>query len=263
MTPPASRDTPLSHKWPVAARWAMVTATTAAALTLTLGACSSDPADAVPARVSISTSSTSTASAVVVPSDSPSATPPVDPRQTKVAAANTKLTTSLFSVVETLKKLQTDNTLSDLRRKLGASTTSAREAIKRERSAAYPSSTRNCMTVRSNAAQATTRAAEGYAVRRLITSRISLLNKDLTALRAATMQVQADRVVLAAAIKGYANPPSTVAPSDVTAALADAEKRRASAVDAIKAVTGANADAGSSLDKVVSQSRAIVADACI
>lgn len=225
-----------------------------------LTACSGGAADAVPTQLSRPAAPTgSTTATSSAPLSSAVAT---DPRQAKVLAANAKLTASLFAVVQNLKKMQTDNTLSDLRQKLGTASTSARDALKRQRSAAYPSETRNCTTARSNAAQVAARADEGYAVRSLIASRVGLLNADMGVLLTSTTAVSTNRDALAAALKGVTNPPSTVAPADVSSALTDALDRRSETSDAIKTVTTASSEAGASLAKFVTQSRQILGDAC-
>lgn len=261
MTGPAARNAQATRQ----RRWARPIVTGAAAasavVVLALGACSTDTADAVPTRLA-GAGSTSTATATATATTTSTSAAPTDPRVAAVVAANGRLTASLFSVVQSLKKMQGDNTLSDLRQKLGTANTAAREALKRQRSAAYPSETRSCTTVRSNAEQVTARSNEGYAVRRLIASRVALLGSDIAALRTATTSVSTDRDALAAALKGVTNPPVTVAPADVSTALTDALDRRFETFDAIGAVTTASSEAGTALGKFVTQSRQILVDAC-
>lgn len=254
------------------ARRPFAAALVAPAIVLALGACSTGSAEAgatAPTRLTqtstgggagTSTGSSTAATSTGAPTSGTAAA--TDPRLAKVATVNRKLTGSLFTVVETMKKLQTDNTLSELRQKLGESTTASREALKRTRDAAYPSETRNCTTARANAAATAARASEGSAVRGQITSRVALLNSHLGALKTATGVVATDRDALAAALKGLPDPPATVPATEVTAALSQAATRRTEMLAAIAAVEKTNAEAGSSLSKFVSQSRAIVSDAC-
>ncbi len=230
-----------------------------AAAVLSLTACSGGAADAVPTRLA---GATATGAATATSSAPPSSAVSEDPRQAKVLAANAKLTASLFSVVENLKKMQSDNTLSDLRQKLVTANTAARDALKRQRAAAYPSATRSCTTVRSNAAQVTAHADEGYAVLKLISGRITLLGTDIAALRTSTTTAAAYRDALAAALKGVTNPPATVALADVSSALTDALDRRFETFDAIGTVTKASTEARATFDKFVAQSRQIRVDAC-
>lgn len=241
----------------------------AAALVLATGACSGGTADAVPSRpvsaaqpTAPATTPATTASATATAPPTTTSTPSTNPREAAAGPANVKLTASLFSLVTTLKKLQTDNTLPALRKRLTAASTSARGALKRQRAAAYPSSTRSCPAVRSNADQVAAQTSEGYAARRQIFNQVSLLSADLAAVRGASATVATHRDKLATALKGASNLTSTLTPADIKSALADATSKTAQVSGSVAAAETANAEFGRTFDKLVTQSRQIRTDAC-
>ncbi|MBB2985698.1 hypothetical protein [Terracoccus luteus] len=208
----------------------------------------------------VPSASTATSGASTVATTSAPAT--ADPRAAKVTAANTALTTSLYTLVEAMKKVQTDNTLSDLRGQLGTAATGARDALARERKAAYPSETRSCTSVRTYASRVAGFVETGTRVRGSIASRIGLLESDLAALKTAQDAVTTRRDALAAALKGVSNPPSTVSPADVTAALEQATTRRSDVAGTIATVGVASSEARTAFAKNLSSSRTILYDAC-
>lgn len=235
----------------------------AAALVLATGACSGGTADAVPTRLASPVQSTvpaSTATATATPA-TPSRTSS-DGREAIIGPANAKLTASLFTLVTTLKKLQTDHTLPALRKRLTAANTSARAALKRQRTAAYPSGTRSCPVVRSNADQVAAQTTEGYAIRQQIRSQVGQLSADVTATRGAAARVATDRDSLTTALKGVPSATATLTPADVASALTDASSKRSQVSASIAAAETANAEFGRSFDKLVAQSRQIRTDAC-
>lgn len=240
-------------------------------LTLAAGGCSSggtaDPTtpsalgvsgSASPGNSNAVTSGTSSGSPTT-PGSAPSG---VDVGPARARVANDRLTTSLYALVQSLKKAQADNRLSEVRRTLGTATTAGRAAVKRQRSAAYPSSTRNCTTVRVAEGQLGTAVTQGGTARKAIGAQVVLLKADLTSIGTVTASVTSHRDALAAALKGLSQPPATVPTQEVTAALKEAADRRAEIASALTSVTAADTEAGQTFDKLVAQARTISSDAC-
>lgn len=251
------------------ASWRAVLALSLAATSVGLAGCAGDAGasggtDAGATRLGSATPVASSSSATsAAPTGTTSSSPATaDPRAAKVTAANTALTTALYTLVEAMKKVQTDNTLSDLRGQLGTAATGARDALARERKAAYPSETRSCTSVRTYASRVAGSVETGTRVRGLIAARIGLLESDLAALQKAQDAVATRRDALAAALKGVSNPPATVSTTDVKAALEQATTRRSDVAETISTVGGASSDARSAFAKNLSSSRTILYDAC-
>lgn len=242
----------------------------AVAVTLLFGGCTGASADTTTTTAPAGQGPTSTGVAGTTRpltsgagQSAPGTSPAVDPRLATARTLNGRLTASLYGLVQSLKKVQADNTLAQVRRTLVTATTAARTAIKRQRAAAYPSSTRNCGTVRSAATQVGTAASQGATARGAISRQVGVLKADLTSLATVTTTVTRDRDALVAALTGLPEPPATVPTAEIAAALKEASDRRTEIEAAIKSVASASTEAGQTFDKTVGQSRTILSDACV
>lgn len=233
-----------------------------ALLVLALAGCASGPGGGGIATPLSGATLGTTDTTVPATGSSSTTTAPADPKAAAVSAANATLTTSIFTVVEAIKKLQVDNQLAPVRQRLSTATTAARDLVQKQRAAAYPSQTRNCTTVRSLAAQITAQVGAGNSARSEIAKQVGVLRADVAHLDASTATVSHDRDALNAALSGVAHPPTTVSAAEIASALDAAAQRRKDVVDTIAAVSDASSTSGASLTNVADQSRQIVGTAC-
>lgn len=221
-----------------------------------LAACGSGSTEGLGTPLGSSSSITS------APTTSATSTPPADPRVAAVVAANTRLTTSLYGLVELLKKIQLDNDLSAPRQGLGTATSKARDLIQRQRAAAYRISPRDCTAVRGLYSQIRSQAAQATGYRGDIADQVHALKADVARLDAAVRAVITQRAALAAALAGVMNPPATLTTNDVKLALDGAAQRRKDVLATISAVSSASSDAGASVSQLVGQAQKIADNAC-
>lgn len=204
--------------------------TVALVLVLTTGCAGVANAPSDPADSALTGSSSAAAPTPTPATETESAT------QTAVDSARSALAASLPDLAGRIQVLESGGGVATIKRDVASVTATARKALKQLRAAAFPSATRVCGTVRTQAAAIAEAAAQAQGAASGVASAVADENRARDAVKEQRDAVAADLEALKAALAGSADPAGTV--TDVTQALAAAD----SALTSVAASVAADQD---------------------
>lgn len=185
-----------------------------------------------------------------------------DAGQQRVLAANKALTTALYRLVNTTKKIHVDNTLAAGRHDVSVAAAGALTALKAERNAAYGTTTRSCGNVWAYYDRIRSSSASAAAANSRLSSRAALLRSDVSTQDAQVAEVKAALEHLKASLEGVTRPPVTIQAQEVTAALQAAADLRASTLKAASEAQSVSAKVVAGAAQRIGKGYQIAAKAC-